>query len=161
MKTLAIFSALLFLFACTSLYAANANTAPDPSTSNQQQIEEQLKELGEELHHKLTESIRRMLSGEILRLRTGRNAVDEATQNQIGNLDIIVKKDPGNAHAHFKLGELHDQMGDGANAILHTHEAEKLFIKNKNIKGMAEARRELRHYYNKYDFKKKDFELSD
>jgi len=149
-----VVTALLFLF-----IPAVSQAQDGPLEPEQKRIEEQLKELGEELHKKLMASIHQLLDRETTRLRTGRKSVDVATRKQIENLEDILKKDPGNAHAHFEAGELYDQLGDGASAILHMHRAEQLFTGARDRKGVAEARRELRHYYSKYDFRTEDFDL--
>lgn len=152
---ISLFAISLFLFLIPAQPQAQDNTLE----ADRQRIEEQLKELGEELHRKLMDSIRQLLAKETTRLKMGRQAVDTATRKQIENLEEILKKDPGNAHAHFEAGELHDQLGDGASAIIHMHRAEQLFAAARDRKGVAEARRELRHYYSKYDFRTEDFDL--
>ncbi|UCD11478.1 MAG: hypothetical protein JSU88_12680 [Nitrospinaceae bacterium] len=141
------------------LCAAPAMAQNGSMESEKAHIEQQLKELGEELHKKLVESIRKLLDQEITRLRTGRNAVDQATRKQIENLESILKTNPDNAHAHFEIAELYDQLGDGASAIIHTHRAEQLYLAERDAKGVAEARRELRRYYRKYAFQPEDFTL--
>jgi len=152
---LSLLMTALFMISIPAVpFAGDAPPAPD-----ERRIEEQLKELGDELHNKLLASIRQLLDKEITRLRTGRNAVEEATRKQIASLEGILKTDPDNADAHFEAGELYDQVGDGASAIIHTHRAEQLFAAAKNAKGVAEARRELRRYYRKYDFRTEDFDL--
>jgi hypothetical protein len=65
-------------------------------------------------------------------------------------------KDPD---AHFSQGEIYDSYEKGTDAILHERLADKYYSTDKNIKGIAELRRILRNYYEKYDFKPEDFQL--
>ena len=51
-------------------------------------------------------------------------------------------------------------MRAGANAIVHTQIAELLFKEQKNTIGLAKSRRNLRRFFEKYDYKKEDFLLN-
>lgn len=123
------------------------------------ELEDQIKELSEEWQSKFVEVIRRMLDKELQRLKKEKKLPRESLDQHIAKFRAALKNGSGDARTHFSLGGLYDQKGDGANAIIHTRKAEKLFIEKEDIKGVAEARRRLRIYYEKYGYRPEDFDL--
>ncbi len=67
--------------------------------------------------------------------------------------------DPDYHAAHWNLSVLHDQRGQGPEAILHMQEAERIFIAKEDVKSLAKARRLLRGYFAKYGFEPQDFAM--
>jgi len=75
-------------------------------------------------------------------------------------VDHKIKHGSRDPETFISLARLYDRMQDGANAIINARKAEKIFVDQKNVKGTAEARRSLRHYFEKYNYKPEDFELA-
>ncbi len=122
-------------------------------------IQEQINEIGRELTDIVLENIQNYLDDELERLKKHNPKVQEALEKQAADYDRQLDSKPNDAQTHFNLGELRDEMDDGANAIVHMQKAEELYKNEKNIQGLAKARRSLRAYYKKYDFKPEDFNL--
>jgi len=66
--------------------------------------------------------------------------------------------DPDYDSAHWNLSSIYNQRGDGANAIIHMKKVEEIFLKNEDLKSLADARRRLKVYFEKYNYKPEDFE---
>lgn len=160
-----IFNLLLivwFLLAGNPYSSFAQDTSVDPELSGQQQeLQEQIQEMGKELSRVIIENLQTLLDKELNRLKKTRRLSEEELKQRFENLSEIIRNNPDSGHAFFELGELYHQIGDGANAIISMKQAESVFIKAKNIKGAAEARRNLRMYYSKYDFQPEDFVLFD
>jgi hypothetical protein len=122
-------------------------------------FEEELKGTAEELTRVLMENVKVFLEKELDQLKVKQYANKQAQEALIAGYLSDVKKDPEDANAHFSLGEIYDNYEKGADAILHTRLAEKYYLKNKDIKGIAESRRNLREYYDRYGFKPEDFQI--
>ena len=88
------------------------------------------------------------------------NSQDKSKVRELAEKLKVIRDEPENARAHFEIGVLYDQLNDGASAIIHSRIAERLFIQQKDVKGTAETRRNLRHYFKKYDFQPEDFVLA-
>lgn len=140
-----------------TLFGAVAAFAQDPADAP---VEKQIMETAEELSVVMLENLKQFLENELNKLKQKKDQSEKAVQDKIGSLEEIIKKYPDNAEARFVLAEIYDQMDDGANAIIHTKMAEKIYIDKKDIKGIAEARRNLRDFYEKYGFRPEDFELT-
>ncbi|MFQ5451614.1 MAG: hypothetical protein ACE5E9_13385 [Nitrospinaceae bacterium] len=66
---------------------------------------------------------------------------------------------PENEAAHWNLALLFDIRHEAEEAIIHMKKAEQLFIKKEDVKGVANARKKLRQYYQKYGYQPADFKL--
>lgn len=154
---IAVFIALAALAGSVPSRAA-APDAPQTET-DVQKMDEKVREIGKELSRVVIENIREFLDEELKRLKKGRAETREEVKKQIPAFEEALKANPRDAQAHNALAKIYDEIDDGANAIIHAREAEKLFVEMKNVKGVAEARRSLRDYYEKYGFKPEDFAL--
>jgi len=130
----------------------------DWETHRKGQIEEEVKKIGKELARTLIQELKG-LENELKRLNQHRQQDRRPLEDRLNELKGRLQGDPENAEAHFKMGEIFDSLGDGASAIIHTQQAESLFAQQKQVKGVAEARRNLRRYFNKYGFQRDDFIL--
>jgi hypothetical protein len=135
--------------------------AKDKETSPKDVVpfEEELKGTAEELTRVLMENVKVFLEKELDQLKVKQYANKQAQEALITGYLSDIKKDPEDANAHFSLGEIYDNYEKGAEAILQTRLAEKYYLKNKDIKGIAESRRNLREYYDRYGFKPEDFQI--
>jgi hypothetical protein len=134
---------------------------PKPAAQDKETVpfEEELKGTAEELTRVLMENVKVFLEKELDQLKVKQYANKQAQEALIEGYLSDIKKDPKDASAHFSLGEIYDNYEKGADAILHTRLAEKYYLKNKDIKGIAESRRNLREYYDRYGFKPEDFQI--
>lgn len=138
-----------------------ATSAAEPDgVLEEKNIEQKIKDLSDEWQRRFVETVNDFLEKELVRLRDKTEASQENTGRQIEKFEEDVNQGAADPETYFSLGELYDQREDGASAIIHTKKAEKMFVERKNVKGAAEARRNLRHYFQKYDYKPGDFELS-
>ena len=124
------------------------------------QVEEEIKKIGKELARTLIEELK-VLERELQRMNRNRQQDRRPLEDRLNELKGRLQGDPENAEAHFKLGEIFDSLGEGASAIIHTQKAESLFAQQRQVKGIAEARRNLRRYFEKYGFRPDDFVLPD
>ena len=150
-----IVSGITFLFATTT-WAAHVPSETEPSHENNG---ESIIELGEELARAFSESLNRLLERELRRLKKEIPQPEEELQDQIKQYEAEIAKDPNNPESRFILGLIYDEMGDGASAIIQTKMAEDLYVREKNVKGIAECRRSLRKYYADYGYEPDDFIL--
>ncbi|MFQ5451615.1 MAG: hypothetical protein ACE5E9_13390 [Nitrospinaceae bacterium] len=93
---------------------------------------------------------------------TGANQKDLREANQlydhsIDQLRESLKLQPRNAGAHFNLSLNYFVKGDGENAIVHMREAEQLFFKLDDKRGVAKARKALREWFDRYGYRPEDF----
>ncbi len=138
---------------------ANDRSTQNETESREGELEDQILETAEELSVVILENLKEFLENELNKLKNKKERSGKAVRDKLASLEEIIKKHPDNAEAHFVLGEIYDQVNDGANAIIQTRKAEKLYTEQKNIKGMAESRRNLRNLYQKYGFQPEDFKL--
>jgi cytochrome c-type biogenesis protein CcmH/NrfG len=150
-----IVSVLTFLVA-TVTWAEHDQSETDSSHENQ---EESIVEMGEELAHAFFERLNRLLERELKRLRKEIPPSDEELRDQIKQYEAEIAKNPDIPESRFILGQIYDEMGDGASAIIQTKMAEDLYAREKNIKGIAECRRSLRKFYADYGYEPGDFIL--
>ncbi len=125
----------------------------------EQKIEEQIKQLSEEWQEKFVEAVKDFLDQELQRLKKEKGEPPDTLKQKIENYETSVKQGARDPETFFALGKLYDQVGDGANAIIFTKRAEQIFQEEKNVKGVAETRRNLRGYFERYQYKPEDFEL--
>ncbi|MFQ5451292.1 MAG: tetratricopeptide repeat protein [Nitrospinaceae bacterium] len=81
-------------------------------------------------------------------------------EEAIKNFQRAVRLQPDYFSAHWNLSLLYNLQGEGADAIIHMKKAERLFLKMKDVKALAQARKKLRNYFVKYRYKPEDFEIS-
>lgn len=137
---------------------ASAQDAQKPDQTEDQKLEEKIKEMGRELSRIVMDNLKTVLDQELKKVK--RSKGEPKDPGQLPVYEEALKKNPKDADAHMALGRIYDEMEDGANAIIHTKKAEELYLAKSNIKGTAEARRNLRNYYEKYGFKPEDFNVS-
>lgn len=118
-----------------------------------------IEEMGKELTRLLAERLYEFLQSELNRLKKGAMESDEALREKIKQYEADVERNPDDAKSRFILGQIYDEAGDGASAIIQTKMAEELYAIEKNMKGVAKCRRDLRTYYKAYGFKPGDFIL--
>ncbi len=123
-------------------------------------LADQIKEFSDEIAKRVHKELQELLDKELRVLKKERKKNRYTVEERIIKQEGIIKDDPKNAEAHFALGEVYDETRDGANAIVHTQIAEQLFKEQKNKKGLAESRRNLRWFFEKYGYKPEDFMLN-
>ena len=151
-------SVLVAILVFAPLGAAQNSPQTKQEQTEEQKFEEEIREMGRELSHLMVESLKAFLEQEMKKLKKDKGEVKSLAQIPV--YEEALKKNPKDADAHIALGSVYAEMGDGANAIIHTKKAEELFLAKKNVKGAAEARRNLRSYYERYGFKAEDFNIS-
>jgi len=153
-----------FLFAFSLIVTtASRATAVETERVNileEQNIEQKIHELSEEWQRHFVDAVNHFLERELTRLKNDQAEPRESLRGQIEKFEAEVKQESNDPETFISLARLYDQMKDGANAIINAKKAEKIFLDQKNVKGTAQARRSLRHYFEKYDYKPEDFELS-
>jgi hypothetical protein len=155
---------LFLLFAFSSIVITTAlATAVETERVNileEQNIEQKIHELSEEWQRHFVDAVNHFLERELTRLKKDQVEPRENLRGQIEKYEADVKLESNDPETFISLARLYDQMKDGANAIINAKKAEKIFLDQQNVKGTAQARRSLRHYFEKYDYKPEDFELS-
>lgn len=149
----------LFLLCSLPAGASDAPEEPAASPEDTRQMSEQVKEIGQEMTRVFIQKLQEFLDAELQRLRQASPKTTAELKQQLEAVESQLKKHPQDALSHRELGEIYDRLGDGANAIIHMRRAEDLEQKQGSLKGLAESRRNLRHYYLKYGFKPEDFDL--
>ena len=138
---------------------ALAGDEAKPMERDAREMAGQVRELSREMTRVFIEKLRAFLDQELERLRQASPRTVKELKDQLQAVEKKLEANPEDPEAHYELGRLYDRLGDGANAIIHMRRAESLFKEQGNIKGLAESRRELRGYLNRYGFKEEDFEL--
>ena len=151
------FSAFAMATALTPL--ATANGTEPVNILKEHNIEQKIQELSEEWQRNFVDAVNHFLERELERLRKDRAEPRESLSGQIEKYEKEITRGSNDPETFFSLAELYDRMEDGANAIINAKKAEKMFVAQKNVRGAAQARRSLRHYFKKYDYKPEDFEL--
>ena len=162
MKICYFFLLMLFSFMipATLTPLAAATEAERVNILEEHNIEQKIQELGEEWQRHFVEAVNNFLENELRRMRKKKEEPGESLDGQIEKYEQEVKLGAKDPDTFFSLASLYDRTGDGANAIINAKKAEKIFVEQKNVKGTAEARRSLRFYFEKYDYKPEDFELT-
>ena len=155
----AISISLAVLLGPVSFGVALDTLEPKPEQTEEQKLEEKMKDLGKEMSQAVIDSLKVILDQELKRLKKNKSENKDAIQNQISAYEEALKKNPKDADAHLAIGKIYAEIDDGANAIVHAKKAEELYLAKKNVKGTAEARRDLRSYFQKFGFKPEDFVL--
>lgn len=160
MRKFFFFLLALFLISMTAPLST-ASEAERVNILEEQNIEQKIQELSEEWQRHFVEAVNQFLEKELKRLKKDKKEVPkESLGGQIEKYEDEVKHGSNDPETFISLARLYDRMEDGANAIINAKKAEKIFVDQKNIKGTADARRSLRHYFEKYDYKPEDFELA-
>jgi len=107
----------------------------------------------------LIEQFYEFLEEELYRLKRGGPESEKALRQRIREFEEAIQRHPEDPEPRFVLGEIYDVLGEGASAIIQTKMAEEFYVREKDVKGAAECRRNLRVYYKKYSFKPDDFIL--
>ena len=156
----ALLAVLVFSLMCvSSVWAEEGGEMEDPF-EGKPPLAEQLKQFSDEIAKRVHQELQELLDKEMKVLQKERKKSRYTAGERIEKQEGIIKDDPKNAQAHFALGEAYDEMRAGANAIVHTQIAELLFKEQGNTIGLAESRRNLRRFFEKYDYKKEDFLLN-
>ena len=148
-----------FVMTTTLTPLATATEAERVNILEERNIEQKIQELSEEWQRHFVDAVNHFLERELERLRKDREKPRESLSDQIEKFKQEIKRGSNDPKTYFSLAGLYDRMEDGANAIINAKKAEKIFVEQKNVRGAAEARRSLRHYFEKYDYKPEDFEL--
>lgn len=160
MKKIFVLAFFTFVMTANTVPRATATEAERVNILEEQNIEQKIQELSEEWQRHFVEAVNHFLEKELQRLRKDKEEPSDGLSNKIEKYEEEIKQGSNDPEAMISLARLYDRMGDGANAIINAKKAEKIFVKQKNVKGAAEARRSLRNYFEKYDYKPEDFELN-
>jgi cytochrome c-type biogenesis protein CcmH/NrfG len=139
---------------------AIASEVEPVNMQNEKNIEQKFMELSDELQKQFIDAVNEFLEKELKHLKSKNEVPRESLRSQIEKYEKELTSEPKNPETYFSLARLYDQKGEGASAIIYTQKAEEIFLERQDVKGVAEARRSLRHYFNKYDYKPEDFELN-
>lgn len=154
----AILAALVFSFLCASnVWAEEEDKEMEDPFEGKPPVADQIREFSNEIARRVHKELQELLDKELKVLKKERNKRRYTVEERIAKQEGIIKDNPQNAEAHFALGEVYDEVRDGANAIVHTQIAEQLFREQKNKQGLAESRRSLRWFFEKYEYKPEDF----
>ena len=155
-----LLAALIFSLICaSSVWAEEDGEMADPF-EGKPPIADQLKQFSDEIAKRVHQELQELLDNELKVLQEERKKNRYTAEERIAKQEGIIKDDPKNAEAHLALGEAYDEMRAGANAIVHTQLAELLFKEQENTIGLAKSRRNLRRYFEKYDYRREDFLLN-
>lgn len=156
-----LLATLVFSLMCVaSVWAEEDGQDMEDPFEGKPPLADQLEQFSNELARRVHQELQEMLDKELKILQEERKKNRYTVEERIAKQEKIIKDDPKNAEAHFALGEAYDDMRAGANAIVHTQIAEHLFKEQENKIGLAESRRNLRIFFEKYGFQKEDFLLN-
>lgn len=154
----AILAALIFSLLCASnVWAEEEDKEMEDPFEGKPPVVDQIREFSNEIARRVHKELQELLDKELKVLKKERNKRRYTVEERIAKQEGIIKDNPQKAEAHFALGEVYDEVRDGANAIVHTQIAEQLFREQKNKQGLAESRRSLRWFFEKYEYKPEDF----
>jgi hypothetical protein len=144
----------------SSVWADEENDEMEDPFEGKPPLADQIEEFSNELAKRFHKELQELLDKELRVLKEERAKNRYTVEERLAKQEALIKDNPQNADAHYTLGEVYDEIRDGANAIVHTQIAEQLFKEQKNKKGVAESRRNLRWYFEKYGYKREDFLLN-
>ncbi len=157
----ALLVVLVFSLMCvSSVWAEEDGENMEDPFEGKPPLADQLKQFSDEIARRVHQELQELLDRELKVLQEERKRNRYTVEERIAKQEGIIKNDPENAAAHFALGEAYDDMRAGANAIVHTQIAEHLFKEQENKIGLAESRRNLRRFFDKYGYKREDFLLN-
>jgi hypothetical protein len=148
------------LMCVAGVWAEEADKEMEDPFEGKPPIADQLEQFSNEIAKRVHQELQELLDKELKVLQEERKKNRYTAEERIAKHEGIIKDDPQNAKAHFELGGVYDEVRAGANAIVHTQIAELLFKEQNDKIGVAESRRNLRRYFEKYGFKKEDFLLN-
>ena len=151
---------LVFSLMCNFNVWANEEGEDEDPFEGKPPVADQIKEFSNEIARRVHKELQEMLDKELKVLKEERKKNRYTVEERLAKQEGLIKENPKNAEAHFALGEVYDEVRDGANAIVHTQIAEQLFKEQNNKKGLAESRRNLRWFFEKYEYKREDFLLN-
>lgn len=155
------FGALVFSLMCvSSVWAGGESKEMEDPFEGKPPLADQLQQFSDEIAKRIHQELQELLDKELKVLQEERKRNRYTAEERIAKQEGIIKGDPQNAEAYLALGEAYDETRAGANAIVHTQIAERLFKEQRNKIGLAESRRNLRRFFEKYGFKKEDFLLN-
>jgi hypothetical protein len=155
-----LLAVLVFSLMCVAgVWAEEDGDMEDPF-EGKPPLADQLKQFSDEIAKRVHQELQELLDKELKVLQEERKKSRYTAEERIAKQEGIIKDDPKNAEAHFSLGEAYDEIRAGANAIVHTQIAELLFKEQRNKIGLADSRRNLRRFFDKYGYKKEDFLLN-
>ncbi len=154
----ALLVVLVFSLMCvSSVWAEEDGENMEDPFEGKPPLADQLKQFSDEIARRVHQELQELLDRELKVLQEERKRNRYTVEERIAKQEGIIQDDPENAAAHFALGEAYDDMRAGANAIVHTQIAEHLFKEQENKIGLAESRRNLRRFFDKYGYKREDF----
>lgn len=146
----------MVIFLCGPIRPVLAEDAPP---TDEEVYTKEMEERGRELVRAMIERFYEYLEDELHDLKKGDLESENELRQRIKELEHAIQQNPNDPEARFVLGQIYDEIGDGSGAIIQTKMAEDLYTKKKDVKGVAECRRNLRVYYHRYGFKPEDFVL--
>lgn len=156
-----LLAVLIFSLMCgSSVWAEESSAEMEDPFEGKPPIADQLEQFSNEIAKRVHQELQELLDKELKVLQEERKKNRYTVEERIAKQENLIKDNPKNAEAHFALGEAYDEMRAGANAIVHTQIAEQLYKEQKNKIGLAESRRNLRRFFEKYGFQKEDFLLN-
>ncbi len=157
----ALLVVLVFSLMCvSSVWAEEDGENMEDPFEGKPPLADQLKQFSDEIARRVHQELQELLDRELKVLQEERKRNRYTVEERIAKQEGIIQDDPENAAAHFALGEAYDDMRAGANAIVHTQIAEHLFKEQENKIRLAESRRNLRRFFDKYGYKREDFLLN-
>jgi len=156
-----LLAVLIFSLMCgSSVWAEDSSEEMEDPFEGKPPIADQLEQFSNEIAKRVHQELQELLDKELKVLQEERKKNRYTVEERIAKQENLIKDNPKNAEAHFALGEAYDEMRAGANAIVHTQIAEQLYKEQENKIGLAESRRNLRRFFEKYGFQKEDFLLN-
>ena len=150
----ALLVVLVFSLMCvSSVWAEYEGEEMEDPFEGKPPLSDQLEQFSNEIARRVHQELQQMLDKELRILQKERQKNRYTIEERIAKQEGIIKDNPQNAEAHLALGEAYDELRAGANAIVHTQIAEHLFNEQKNTVGLAKSRRNLRWFFEKYEYK--------
>lgn len=120
--------------------------------ANSEKIQAEIKNLEvEQLKNPLDPDIQFILGSDYWVLNNHEKAIE--------HYERALRLDPDYDPALWNLSAIYNQKEDGAEAIIYMKKAEAIFLEREDVKSLAKARKQLRDFFDKYDYKPEDFEL--
>lgn len=85
----------------------------------------------------------------------------ELFDSSIKYFEKTLQQQPENSGAHFNLALNYHEKNNGEDAIIHMRRAKEIFLKKKDLRGLAKAKKALRGWYQSYGYRPEDFDLGE